>query len=293
MKKITIFTPTYNRTNTLDRLYESLVNQTDDNFLWLIVDDGSVDDTEQKILKWKNDKKILIEYYKQENRGKSFAHNVGVSLTQTELFTCVDSDDYLTENAISVILDALQNLEKNNLIGMIAFKALKNLELVTKFSNNEITYTTLYNAYNKYGLNGDTMLIYRTEIINKFAFPVFENEKFVPEAYLYDNLDHVGEMYIIRESLYICEYLQDGYTNNLINTLLNNPNGYIYYLKNRIEIDDAYLNKFKDIIKLLCFLIATLRFGEIKYMKYRSLMYLLIIICIPISLNRYGLPKKR
>lgn len=293
MIKITIFTPTYNRSNTLDRLYNSLVKQTNASFVWLIVDDGSIDDTELKVLRWKNEKSIQIHYHKQENRGKSFAHNVGVSLTRTELFTCVDSDDYLTENAVSVILDAYQKFHKNDLIGMIAFKTLENSVLVTKFSNNDITHTTLYNAYNKYGLGGDAMLIYRTEIINQFAFPIFDNEKFVPEAYLYDKLDQTGEMYIIKESLYICEYLQDGYTNNLVNTLLNNPNGYIQYLKNRIEIDDSFFVKYLDIIKLLCFLIATMRIREINFTKYRISMFLLFVICIPISFYRYGLPRKR
>jgi len=99
-KRITVFTPTYNRAYILNRLYESLKKQSSKSFLWLIIDDGSTDNTEELVNAWIRENIIEIRYYKQENGGKQRAHNKAVELCDTELFICVDSDDYLTENAI-------------------------------------------------------------------------------------------------------------------------------------------------------------------------------------------------
>ena len=104
MKELTVFTPTYNRAYTLGRLYESLCRQSNKNFEWLVVDDGSKDGTEELIKSWQSEEKISIRYIYQENGGKMRAHNRGVKSTETELFVCVDSDDYLVDDGIEKIL---------------------------------------------------------------------------------------------------------------------------------------------------------------------------------------------
>ena len=104
MKEITIFTPTYNRLYSMKRLYRSLINQTNKDFIWLIVDDGSTDKTEEYVREWINNNKIEIRYLYQKNQGKQVAHNLAVENCNTDFFICVDSDDYLTNNAVEIMI---------------------------------------------------------------------------------------------------------------------------------------------------------------------------------------------
>ena len=103
--RLTVFTPTYNRRELLTRAYKSLTKQTIKDFEWLIVDDGSTDHTDDEVKKWIDDGIIHIRYHYRENGGKMRAHNTGVGLADTELFLCLDSDDYLVENAVEFALD--------------------------------------------------------------------------------------------------------------------------------------------------------------------------------------------
>jgi len=248
MKHITIFTPTYNRVKTLERLYKSLINQTSQDFIWLIIDDGSTDNTKEVVSNWINEQKITIEYYKQSNKGKSAAHNVGVYLTKTELFTCVDSDDYLIDTAVEEIISLWKKCKKMDIIGILTFKRKIDKE-ITSIKNKEICSSTLLDAYRKHGLRGDTMLIFKTDIIKKYSFPYFDNEKFVPEAYLYDLIDQEGKYIIYKRYLYICEYLSDGYSNNMSTVIKNNPNGYIAFIEQRLKIDKNLKYKILDTIR--------------------------------------------
>ena len=126
MKKLTIFTPTYNRANKLFRLYCSLCAQRDKDFEWLIVDDGSMDNTEDIVREWISENIITIYYYKQQNEGKMRAHNYGVSLTNTSYFVCVDSDDYLIDSAVEIICKSMNDIPSGISIGGIIF--LKTLQ---------------------------------------------------------------------------------------------------------------------------------------------------------------------
>ena len=249
MEKITIFTPTYNRAHTLPRLYNSLKAQTVKNFIWLIVDDGSEDDTNSLIKNWIKENEIKIEYVKQENCGKSMAHNKGVELTRTELFTCVDSDDFLITTAVEDIIIFWDNRANLNVVGILAYKGLANGNSLTAMENKHIQSTTLKNAYSTFGLKGDSMLIFRTDIVSKYQFPNYQGEKFVPEAFLYDLVDQDGELLILPNILYKCEYLDDGYTNNIAKLLSENPKGYLAYIKNRLIVDTSWNDKIMDTIR--------------------------------------------
>jgi len=249
MEKITIFTPTYNRAYVLPNLYKSLLRQTNKCFIWIIVDDGSTDQTKQLVQQWITERYIKIEYFNQNNQGKSMAHNKGVSLTKTELFTCVDSDDYLSADAIENILALWEKSGGGDRVGILAYKGYANGKSITEIRDKRCTYTTLRNAYSKYGLMGDTMLIFKTKVIKKFKFPYFSGEKFVPEAYLYDQIDQAGELIILRKTLYYCQYLEDGYTNNMAKLLVNNPQGYIVYIKQRLYIDLSLRDRITDTIR--------------------------------------------
>lgn len=247
-KSLTIFTPTYNRAYCLPKLYQSLLGQTCMDFEWVVVDDGSTDNTRTLIESWNYEKNFPIIYIYQNNSGKHCAHNEGVRIATGELFVCVDSDDYLKENAVECILN--QWKEQDNVIGILNFRVSENGDAISKIKS-KIEYSTLYDAYHLYGLVGDTMLVYKTEIMKRHKFPRFANEKFVPEGFLYDQLDKEGQLYIGKEKIYVCEYREDGYTASIHKVNATNPRGYKAYILQRIDCDYLLKHKFRDIIRLI------------------------------------------
>lgn len=281
---ITIFTPTYNRKKQLQTLYESLRRQTCNKFVWLIVDDGSTDNTDKVVENWMTESKVCIQYLYQENAGKSVAHNKGVELSDTELFVCVDSDDYLTENAVEKILDTWEHRDTKD-IGILARRQVTTL---SKPISGEL-HTTLRNAYRKYGILGDTMLVYESKIIKKYRFPSFKNEKFVPENYLYDLLDQEGNLFFLDAVLYCGQYLEDGYTINMRNVLKNNPQGYIAYILQRIRMDDGLCVVIPDLIRYLSMAIFCGKKDMIRSSGYSMLCILLLPLAYTVYLIRYKL----
>ena len=143
---LTVFTPTYNRAYTLPKLYESLKRQTSRDFEWLIVDDGSSDGTRKLVEGWIDAEEIDIRYIYQENGGKPSAHNRGAREALGELFICVDSDDYLTDNAVEVIKSAWTDADEGK-VGIIAYKALASGECVTRIADSEVKSFTLKGGY--------------------------------------------------------------------------------------------------------------------------------------------------
>ena len=252
---LTVCTPTYNRAHTLPRLYESLVRQTSQDFEWLVVDDGSTDGTRELVDGWIAEGRIKLRYVYKENGGKPSAHNLGVKMTAGELFFCVDSDDYLTDNAVELILSAWERAEENS-VGIIAYKVLSDGKCVTDIADKAVAAFTLKDGYDKHGLVGDTALIFKSEVIGKFEFPSFEGERFIPEGYLYDKIDMCGKLTVLRENVYVCEYLGDGYTANMKRILYKNPNGYFAYIENRLRIDRGIRSKFLDSVRYMAMAIA-------------------------------------
>ena len=272
---MTIFTPTYNRDNTLARLYKSLVNQTNKNFEWLIIDDGSVDNTKELVNKWINEKYITIRYYYQQNAGKMAAHNKGVKLAHGELFLCVDSDDLLVDNCVEKIINVWSSVA-DKAIGILAYKKQLNGKIATAINDKELKFSTLKDAYDYHGLSGDTMLVYDLKIIKKCSFPSFPDEKFVPEGYLYDLLDQEGKLFFLHEPLYICEYQEDGYTSNIARLLKNNPCGYMAFINQRLKIDIKFKHRFLDTVRYIAMSIAIGKKNIIKnsiYPRYAVIAY--------------------
>ena len=264
---LTVFTPTYNRAYTLSKLYESLTRQTVRDFEWLIVDDGSTDSTSELVKRWALDEMINIRYIRKENGGKSSAHNVGVREARGELFICVDSDDYLANSAVEIIRNAWAVADADN-VGVVAYKALNNGKSVTDIKDKNVLSFTLKDGYDAYGLTGDTALVFKTEAVRRFEFPSFEGETFVPEGYLYDKIDTLGTLLVVREPIYICEYLDDGYTANMKRTLYKNPTGYFAYIENRLKIDKTFKHKLLDSIRYMAMAIAHKRTRKVRSAPY-------------------------
>lgn len=269
---LTVCTPTYNRAHTLPRLYESLTRQTSQDFEWLVVDDGSVDSTRELVDGWIAEGRIRVRYVYKENGGKPSAHNLGVRMAAGELFFCVDSDDYLTDNAVEVIKNNSEKLTEET-VGMILYRFFPNGESITKLEDTEVLSFTLKDGYDKHGLVGDTALIFKSEVIGRFEFPSFDGEKFIPEGYIYDQIDKCGNLLVVREKIYVCEYLGDGYTANMKRVLYKNPQGYFAYIENRLRIDRGIKRKFLDSVRYMAMAIA-----HEKPRKIRDAVYPLIAL---------------
>ena len=236
--QITIITPTYNRANTLPHLYESLLKQTDKSFLWLIIDDGSSDGTETLAESWKAEKKIPIEYKYQENGGKHRALNMGISMIDTELTFIVDSDDWLPENSIEVILR--YHHKYKNYSGLCGYSFLRFYSdgKVNEafFPENEKVSTYVEERING-GIGGDKAEVFYTDILKKFPFPVFGEEKFVPEDLIWVQMSGPYQMVHINECVYISDYLEGGLTKSGKRMKIHSPRAMVkrseIYLNNK------------------------------------------------------------
>ncbi len=228
--KFTVFTPTFNRKELLEKLYKSLQKQTFKDFEWLIVDDGSTDRTKEKVEEFLSEKKLDIKYYFKENGGKQRAYNFATEKANGELFICLDSDDEYVENGLEIILKYWKKYEKNSdIAGMGYLSTYPNREIIgSSFPEKEMI-STQFEIYNKYGVKGDKGLMFRTEIIKKYKFPVFEDEKFITEAVVYNRICEKYKMVYVNEKIEIKEYQEDGLTAKYNNLLLRNPKGQALY----------------------------------------------------------------
>lgn len=233
---ITVFTPTYNRGYIINKCYDSLCRQTNNNFEWLIVDDGSTDDTESIVNEWIKENKIKIRYVKQKNAGKYIAHNRGVLECNTGIFVCVDSDDYLTDDAIEKIYKQWGNVKDNEkLAGILGRRGYSVSERIGNEMPKDLKTCSIFDLYDKHGFKGDTILVFKTDVLKENLFPEIEGEKFVTEAVIYDKISINYDMYLYDEILYIGGYLPDGYSKNIDRMHRNNPKGYLLFLRQRID----------------------------------------------------------
>ena len=160
MPRLTVFTPTYNRAYSLPRCYKSLKKQTCKDFIWLIIDDGSSDNTKELVDLWIKENFISIKYIYQENQGMHGAHNTAYENIDTELNVCIDSDDYMPNDAVEKILKFWDKNKSPELAGIIGLDAYESMEVIgNKFPDN-LDKTTLFEINNKLKIKGDKKLVY-------------------------------------------------------------------------------------------------------------------------------------
>ncbi|WP_299436927.1 glycosyltransferase family 2 protein [uncultured Aquimarina sp.] len=250
MKTITVFTPTYNRAYCLHKCYESLIKQSNQDFVWLIIDDGSTDDTETLVASWIKDEKIDIQYHYQKNLGMHGGHNAAYRLTETTLNVCVDSDDCIGEEAIEKILVAWEKIkDKPEYAGLVGLDADPEGKIIGTKIPEHIKETTLYDLYNVHKVLGDKKLVYRTEVVKKYpAYPIFEGERFVPLGYLYQLIDQDYKLLPINEVLCEVEYMEDGSSMNILKQYRRHPKGFAFSRKSRMKLAKNFKDQFKNAI---------------------------------------------
>jgi glycosyltransferase involved in cell wall biosynthesis len=245
--KLTVFTPTFNRAYCLSQLYESLLRQTCKDFVWLVVDDGSADATKELIDSWIAENKITIQYIFKKNEGMHSGHNVAINNITTELNMCIDSDDYLPDDAVKKIIDFWNSNKKESWAGLIGLDAFKDGKIVgTSFPENlnECKYSLLKS---KYKVTGDKKFVYKTDIIKKYPeYPIFEGEKFVPLGYKYLLIDQDYDLGVVHDVLCIVEYMPDGSSKNIIKQYLKNPKGFAHERKIRMQYAPSFKERFTN-----------------------------------------------
>lgn len=251
MTLLTIFTPTYNRVDKLEKIYRSLCKQNFKSFEWLIVDDGSTDQTEDLIFNFISERKIDINYFKKSNGGKHTAFNFAVEKAKGNLFFCVDSDDYISDTCVQNIIEIIQSENFNG--GVIAYKSNEEGMLLSDTFPKGIRYSNMLELELDFKCKGEFSLVIPTQILKQSLFPVFENEKFITESVIYDKISNNCKFIILDKILTICEYQPDGYTNNLNELMKKNPTGFTLYFMQRIDLQRDTFSKIMVIGKYRAF----------------------------------------
>lgn len=287
MKTLTVFTPAYNRAHTIGRTYESLCRQTCKDFEWLIVDDGSIDNTRQLVKGWIAENIIPIRYIYQENQGMHGAHNTAYRNIHTELNTCIDSDDWMPDDAVEIIVSTWKKEGNSNLSGLVGLDVIEDGTVIgTKFPKGQKTVKV--GEFYEQGGKGDKKLVYRTDVINSVPeYPIFEGERYLGLAYKYLLVEEKFEMLVVNHPMVVVDYQQDGSSFGMYRQYWNNPKGWMFYRKFEMEHTSSFLRKVKLSIHYTSSCIRAGQFWAI----LRNSQPFLTFLLLPIGVSFYFLTK--
>ena len=229
MKRITVFTPTYNRAHLLVRCYNSLLRQKDKRFKWLVIDDGSKDNTREVVNQWIAEGKIEINYVYQENGGLHTTYNTAIDNLDTELSICIDSDDWLSDGAITQILDFWDKNKSDDLAGIIGLDIKTDGTIIgSNLKTGDKVYPLdLMSSKDK---ETNKKYVIRTDYYKSVApIPVFPGEKNFNPHYLVLKLSKKYRFLALNEPLCVVDYQNDGMTANQFKQYLNSPNSFAEY----------------------------------------------------------------
>ena len=281
MKFITVFTPAYNRAYCLARVYESLLKQTNQNFIWLIVDDGSTDNTKELVAGWVNEQKLVIKYIYKANGGMHTAHNTAYKNIETELNVCIDSDDFMPISAIQNMFENWQKVKNDEAIaGLVGLDETIDGNLIgTKFKNEFIP-TTLIDFYYTQGGAGDKKLVLRNKLTKAYpSYPEYPEERLVPLDTLYVLICRDYKLMPVNQIWCTVDYQQDGSSATIINQYFKSPKGFRYAR----EISMKYSNVFKlKLRNAIHYNISSFIIGD-KLKIIFSPVPLFTILCAPLS----------
>lgn len=247
MVQLTVFTPTYNRAELLTRCYESMRRQTNQNFIWLVIDDGSTDHTKYLINDWQKESKgFELQYYYKENGGLHTAYNEAISHIKTELSVCIDSDDFMPDDAVEKIIEFWGKYGSKHYAGIVGLDYdLKGKVIGDKLPNQKsINLIDLLTG--KYHIvNGDRTNVVRTELYKRYApMKVFPGEKNFNPHYMHLQISQHYDFLIMNENLRYVEYQAEGMSNSMLKQYYNSPNSFAEIRKLYLSFPDTSF-KFK------------------------------------------------
>ena len=284
---LTVFTPAYNRAHTIGRTYESLCRQTCKDFEWLVVDDGSQDNTRQLVEGWIEDNKIPIRYIYQENQGMHGAHNTAYNNINTELNTCIDSDDYMPDDAVETIIKLWKEKGAEKYAGIVGLDYADGGGLIGTEFPEGMKETTLNGFYSQGG-SGDKKLVYRTDVIQQYPeYPRFGDERYFSLGYKYLLIDQDYQLLTVNKPLVIVDYQQDGSSYNMYRQYWTNPQGFMFLRKEHMR----YYTSLKDRLRSCVHYVShCIRAGK-KTELFNNPCPILTFIAIPFGVALYYLTK--
>lgn len=266
---VSIFTPTYNREKLLRKVYNSLLNQTVKDFEWIIVDDGSTDNTEEVVNGFMKENKIPIIFRKQTNSGKHIAINLGVSVANGKLFFIVDSDDFLTTDAIAFIREKYTDISDNDTIGgLICRRGYSEDTVIGSKSKAEELVANAFDVRFRFKTVGDMAEVVKLSVMKQYPFPEVVGEKFCSEGLIWFRIARNYTFKWYAKVIYIGEYLEGGlsadslklrrespvYTSLLYSELSKSNIPYIYRIKYNINfwrfapyIEVSFISKWRKV----------------------------------------------
>ena len=269
-KMITVFTPTYNRASLLSRLYDTLILQTYKNFEWIIVDDGSKDNTKEIVNSFVAERKIDIHFVQQENGGKHRAINTGVSLAKGELFFILDSDDVLPNNALELVAENYKSIKDNaSFAGVSGIDGYFDGQSIGTGLPSELLNCNSVDIRYKYHVKGDMKEIFRTSVMKEFPFPDIEGEKFCPEVLVWNRIARKYKLRYFNKIIYKVEYQPEGLTSNIVKARMNSPITSMICYSEILQLDVPFIDKFKTAINYWRFRLCY--HGQSEYPKLKGI----------------------
>jgi glycosyltransferase involved in cell wall biosynthesis len=251
MTLLTIFTPTYNRAHLLQRVYDSLLAQTNRDFEWVIVDDGSSDDTGNLVRTFIDERQLKIVFEQQANAGKHIAVNRGLQMASGTLFLILDSDDELTDDAVEKVDAHWKDLQEvrdfESFGGLVANKSFTDGRHIGTDLSYDILDTTIIDYRFHRKIAGDKLEIFKTALLKQYPFPA-NGEKFCPEALVWNR---IGSKYVFRffnDSIYLAEYLPDGLTDRIVTVRKKSPNNSAVYYSELTHYNIPFVQKIRAAI---------------------------------------------
>ncbi|MBP1990370.1 glycosyltransferase family 2 protein [Paenibacillus eucommiae] len=281
---LTVFTPTFNRAYTLHLCYESLKRQTSKDFVWLIIDDGSSDQTVELVQGWMAEGVVPIRYHYQENQGMHGAHNTAYELIETELNVCIDSDDYMADNAVETIVTFWKENGSDQYAGIVGLDATPGGDIIGTRLPEHIKASTITDLYAKHKIKGDKKLVYRSELTRECPpYPIFAGEKYCPLSYKYVLIDQRYPLLIMNEVLCHVEYLEDGSSLNIIKQYKKNPRGFLFFRKVAMRYAPTYKDRLRESAHYVS---ANLMIGNYKFL-FESPCKWTTLLATPIGILLY------
>lgn len=255
MKTITVFTPTYNRAVLLTRCYRSMCNQTSKDFIWMVVDDGSTDNTKELVQDWiQKNHTIEIQYYYKENGGLHTAYNEAISHIETLLSVCIDSDDWMPSDAIEKILAFWKKEGSDQVAGIVGLDYTTDGKVLGDYLPNQKTINLIDLLVGKYNIvNGDRTNVIRSELYKKYApMKVFPGEKNFNPHYMHLQISEEYDFLVLNENLRFVEYQHEGMSASMLKQYKNSPKSFAEIRKLYLSFPKtSFLFKFKHSVHLV------------------------------------------
>lgn len=255
LKSITVFTPTFNRADLLLRCFESMKRQTNQNFVWMVIDDGSTDNTQDFLNIWKNEKYDFdFEFYYKENGGLHTAYNEAIAHIKTPLCVCVDSDDFMPDNAIEKILAFWESNRSKQYAGIVGLDAYLDGTVIGDLLPAQESINLIDLMVGRYPIkNGDRKIVLRTELYKKYApMKVFKGEKNFNPHYMHLQISLEYDFLVLNEKLCYVEYQSDGMSNSMLKQYKNSPNSFAEHRKLYLNFPNTPLKfRFRHSIHLV------------------------------------------